>query len=404
MRRIARSTLLSALKKALYVILSESASEESPGSNRGRDSSSQKTLLRMTFSFTVAPLVTWITALIVVLVFTFSSGVYAAPPAEDGTHVVQAGETLFGIAQRYGLTVDDIVKANNLTSANTIYVGQKLRIPSAAGAGTAGSVSASESDSTSADNASGTYIVQRGDTLSAIAAQHDVTIKEIAEASGISVSSILRVGQKLTIPKKDAPAAVAPAPAPEPKPEPVPEIYVVQPGDTLAGIAERFHTSVASLARANHLSSPSLVFVGRRLIVPEPQIAQPSGGGKRVEVSISRQRCYVYDDDVLLYEWVCSTGRSSSPTQAGSFYIQSKMRKAYASRWNIWMPYWLGVYWAGGTENGFHGLPWNARTGRETWTGLVGTRITYGCIMLSNENAETLWNMAYVGMPIIIEY
>jgi lipoprotein-anchoring transpeptidase ErfK/SrfK len=68
------------------------------------------------------------------------------------------------------------------------------------------------------------------------------------------------------------------------------------------------------------------------------------------------------------------------------------------------MPYWLGIYWAGSSENGIHGMPWNASTGRLTWDGLVGTRITYGCVMLNNGPAKLLWNMAYIGMPVIIKW
>lgn len=317
----------------------------------------------------------------------------AIPLAQDGTHVVRPGETLFSIAQQYGVTVDDLVQANGLTSADLIVVGQKLRIPG-------GDVDR-EAQS---EGAPGTHIVQAGETLSSIAMQYGVTVEEIAQASGISVSSILQVGQKLTIPGRAPQPVAMSAPASEPAPEPAPEVYVVQPGDTLEGIAQRFGTSVASLARANRLSSPSLVFVGRRLVIPKPKVVQLYGGGKRVEVSISRQRCWVYEGDVVLYEWICSTGRPSSPTKPGSFAVQSKLTKAYGSSWNIWMPYWLGVYWAGGTENGFHGLPWNARTGRETWTGLVGTKITYGCIMLSNDNGKVLWDMAYIGMPVTIRY
>jgi lipoprotein-anchoring transpeptidase ErfK/SrfK len=67
------------------------------------------------------------------------------------------------------------------------------------------------------------------------------------------------------------------------------------------------------------------------------------------------------------------------------------------------MPYWLGIYWSGSSENGIHGLPWNAKTGRRTWVGLVGTRITYGCVMLNDGAAKLLWEKAYIGMPVIIQ-
>lgn len=66
------------------------------------------------------------------------------------------------------------------------------------------------------------------------------------------------------------------------------------------------------------------------------------------------------------------------------------------------MPYWMGLYYAGSTENGIHGLPYDPKTKRRTWEGLVGTPITYGCIMLDDANAKTLFDVAYIGMPVVI--
>jgi lipoprotein-anchoring transpeptidase ErfK/SrfK len=86
----------------------------------------------------------------------------------------------------------------------------------------------------------------------------------------------------------------------------------------------------------------------------------------------------------------------------GTFRVQSKYQRAWASTWNFYMPYWLGIYWAGKIENGIHGLPYNPTNGRKTWAGMVGTPITFGCIMLDDANAKKLWDVAYIGMPVII--
>ena len=67
------------------------------------------------------------------------------------------------------------------------------------------------------------------------------------------------------------------------------------------------------------------------------------------------------------------------------------------------MPYWLGIYWAGASENGIHGLPWNAKSGVQVWTGNVGKPITFGCVMLDNVNAKMLYNTAWIGMPVVIK-
>jgi lipoprotein-anchoring transpeptidase ErfK/SrfK len=122
----------------------------------------------------------------------------------------------------------------------------------------------------------------------------------------------------------------------------------------------------------------------------------------RFIASISEQRCWLYQAGELTGNWRCSTGRKASPTVPGAYKIQSKINPAYASRWDFWMPYWIGLYYAGSTENGIHGLPYDPKTGRRTWEGLVGTPITYGCIMLDDANAKVLFDIAYIGMPVVI--
>ncbi|HID33267.1 MAG TPA: murein L,D-transpeptidase [Anaerolineae bacterium] len=123
---------------------------------------------------------------------------------------------------------------------------------------------------------------------------------------------------------------------------------------------------------------------------------------KKFVVDISEQRCWRYEGDKLLNTWRCSTGRNNA-TKVGRFQVQSKLRKAYGSTWNIWMPWWLGIYWSGPIENGIHGQPWNAKTGQRTWAGLVGSPITYGCVMLNDKAAKTLWKWADIGTVVIIK-
>ncbi len=107
-------------------------------------------------------------------------------------------------------------------------------------------------------------------------------------------------------------------------------------------------------------------------------------------------------DGRLAGNWPCSTGRQASQTVPGTYTIRSKINPAYASAWGFYMPYWLGLYYSGGIEDGIHGLPYNPATGRKTWEGLVGTPITYGCVMLDDVNAKRLFDIAYIGMPVTI--
>ena len=87
------------------------------------------------------------------------------------------------------------------------------------------------------------------------------------------------------------------------------------------------------------------------------QDAVPSyGGNKYVLVDISEQHMYVYEGDALVYSFVASTGMNNA-TRVGMFSVLDKIPSAYGSTWNIWMPNWLGIYYAGSLENGIHALP-----------------------------------------------
>ncbi len=336
-----------------------------------------------------------ITAVLILLVMLASAvPAFALPneqPSLDGIHVVQAGQTLSSIALRYGVTVQALMTANGIDNANLVYVGQRLQIPGGSSTATGG--------------ASGVYVVQAGDSLSAIAARYGTTVAALMALNGLSNASMIVVGQRLRV-NGAAPAAGGSAPAAGAR------VHVVARGDSLGGIAARYGASVAAIMAANGLRSANLIIVGQRLRIPSGG-AVTSGGapaypgtgsrGLSFQVSISAQRCQLYSGNTLLNTWRCSTGRSGSGTKTGSFRVQSKIRNAWGSRWQFWMPYWLGIYWAGSSENGIHGQPWYPNGG-EVWAGLVGTPITFGCVMLDNTTAAQLYSLAYIGMPVTIRY
>jgi lipoprotein-anchoring transpeptidase ErfK/SrfK len=126
------------------------------------------------------------------------------------------------------------------------------------------------------------------------------------------------------------------------------------------------------------------------------------GGSKYILVDISEQHMYVYEGDALIYSFVASTGMKNA-TRVGNFAVQSKIPNAWGSTWSIWMPYWLGIYWAGGLENGIHALP-ILPNGATLWEGFLGRPISYGCVVLGTYDAEVLYNWAEMGTPVEIQW
>ena len=107
------------------------------------------------------------------------------------------------------------------------------------------------------------HVVQRGETLSSIAARYGTTVQAFVQANGLRNANFVWVGQRLSIPGGGAPAASGGG------------VHVVGYGETLYSIARRYGTSVSALVAANGLGNPNLIYVGQRLRVS----GSSTGGG-----------------------------------------------------------------------------------------------------------------------------
>jgi len=175
-------------------------------------------------------------------------GAPVCAPDRQGTsiHIVQWGENLTLIARRYGVTTWAIVQANGLANPNYIYAGQRLVIPTGAAP-----------PSSPPPGQTTTYVVQRGDTLRAIASRFRTTVNDLAVLNKITNPNFIYVGQWLRIPGGAAPALPSSTCS-----------YVVRRGDTLTTIALAYRTTVWAIAIANNLANPSFIWTGQRLAIP----------------------------------------------------------------------------------------------------------------------------------------
>ncbi len=160
-------------------------------------------------------------------------------PSEGVEYVVRWGDTVHIIARRYGVSVQDIVAANNLANPDLIRAGDVLIIPGA----------------TAPSPQPGVHIVRRGETLRSIARLYGTTVDAIARANGIVNPDFIYVGQRLTIPG----GTTSPTGG---------RTYVVQRGDTLSSIAVRFGTTAWAIAYANNLPNVNFIYVGQTLFIP----------------------------------------------------------------------------------------------------------------------------------------
>jgi lysozyme len=152
-------------------------------------------------------------------------------------YTVKRGDTLWGIAKKFGVTVSAVVNANNIRNPNLIYVGEVFIIP----------------HMTSAESFGYTlYTVRRGDTLWGISRNFGTSINSIVTLNGIENPNLIYAGEVFKIPSARSEQTV---------------IYTVKRGDTLWGISRKFGTTVENLVKLNSVKNPNLIYVGEKLII-----------------------------------------------------------------------------------------------------------------------------------------
>lgn len=148
-------------------------------------------------------------------------------------YVVAPGDSLWGIAKQYGVTVNQLKAYNNLSNDN-LSVGQEIKIPG-------------ESTIPPSGETEIIYTVKPGDSLYRIALANQVTVDQIRKYNNLT-SDVLTIGQKLRIPSNTQ------------------TVYVVKSGDSLWSIANRYGTTVDALRRKNNLLNDNLT-IGQRLYI-----------------------------------------------------------------------------------------------------------------------------------------
>jgi hypothetical protein len=183
-----------------------------------------------------------------------------------------------------------------------------------------------------------------------------------------------------------------------------PTHYLVQPGDSLLEIGWELGFPFWMIMDANPYLYSNPLEYGEELVIPsrDTLVPLPVIPNKRIVISITDQRLRTYQDGELLWEFIASTGIDDSPTQPGVFQVRTHELNAYASVWDLYMPHFLGVYEAWPEfMNGIHGLPMLS-SGRRLWANVLGRPASYGCIILTLEDAETLYNWAEDGVVVEI--
>ncbi len=154
----------------------------------------------------------------------------------ESTYIVKKGDSLYSIANKYNTTIDELKRINNLTS-NILSIGQVLKLPS-------DKVSDIEKEENTIS-----YTVQKGDSLYSIARKYDTTIDRIKKLNNLT-TNLLSIGQVLLIPTDTN----------------LETTYTVKKGDSLYSIAKKYDTTVDRLKQLNNLSS-NLLSIGQILIV-----------------------------------------------------------------------------------------------------------------------------------------
>lgn len=200
-------------------------------------------------------------------VTTVAATTKAAVPTN---YTVRQGDTVSGIAARFGLSAQEVLVRNGLGWNTIIHPGQTLHLASTPAVTTARTTTSAGSTSGSGSSTS-SYHVKSGDTVSGIASRVGVSTTALLSANKLSQRSVIYPGQTLRVPHgSSGGGSVSTAAASSGSSK---SSVKISSGDTIGSIAASHHVSVAALLSANGLTYTSTIYAGKTLVIPSSSSA-----------------------------------------------------------------------------------------------------------------------------------
>lgn len=239
----------------------------------------------------------FIEILLVVIVIFFGS---TSSLAIETTYTVKSGDSLWKIATHNGMTVKQLMELNDIQS-DKLSIGDKLILHADMG---------QTQNIPTVTPTNSIYIVQAGDCLSLIADRFGMSVQTLKQINQLS-SDFLNIGQKIQVKANTGgenaikvsaaavtePSAVAVVPSPQPTAE---SFYIVQAGDCIGRIAEKYSMSSNQLMSLNGLGNDR-IYPGQKLVLTASTTAEVSRSGSTVDgqriIDMARQYLgvpYVY--------------------------------------------------------------------------------------------------------------
>jgi LysM repeat protein len=382
-----------------------------------------------------------------------------AQEESSAVHVIQPGENLYRIAQKYGVTTSELADANGILDPTRVFSGQTLLIPGSNSQSTI--VEATLTNETSGDieviivpngtttealpvqpGADGTltnqpgietteaeattvateplyHTISRGETLRNIANQYGTTETQLIDLNGLANPNRILAGQQLLIRNdpivieaapvaQSASAAVADASAAvEPETaEIAPLIHTVQAGEYVSAIARRYGVDVNLLLAANNLSNPDRLLVGEQLVIPNGADAEavaallyPEPGasvGLGKEIVVDLSNSRVYAYENGILRY--ETVSSNGLPATPTVQGSFTVQSKVRSQTMSGPGYWLpNVEWVLYFYQGYalHGAYWHNNFGQP---------MSHGCVNLTNADARWFYEFAEIGTPVTVRY
>ncbi len=182
------------------------------------------------------------------------------PPekAEPIVYTVKAGDNLWNISRKYGVSVEVIIDVNNFRDKDLLSLGQKIEIP-AIGGGVSKSNQKQEPTIV-------TYTVVKGDTLWSISQRYDVKMSTIISTNNLKEISRLSIAQKLKLPITNMDIAKAEGYSQDAAAEEI--VYYVKKGESLWSISREYNVKLESIIAANNITDASKISTGQQLRIP----------------------------------------------------------------------------------------------------------------------------------------